>query len=282
MRSGAICFVLLMFFSLSAYGAVQITSLSPDSASPGTEVAVTGGPFGAGIRVLIGEAEVTPQTLEGRRLTFVLPDLPPGQYLLRLAEADVVSPHPLLFQVVTPQPQISAISPAEYDQCLTDPPPRIEVTGKGFAGTASLLIDDVAVPVESVTRERITLTAPALSPGPHQIVVANPGGNRSFPRGLLVNGTPEIFSVQIGSDDVTSYELIIDGKNFLAASQLLVDGKHIPLGQNALPGQDSASFSDCRTLVYHRHPYSSQPKRIAIQVFNPGGSQSAVTYIQAP
>ena len=111
MRSGAIFFVLLVFFSLSAYGAVQITSLSPDSASPGTEVTVTGGPFGAGIRVLIGETEVTPQTLEERRLTFVLPDLAPGQYLLRLAEADVVSPHPLLFQVVPPNRRSAPSAP---------------------------------------------------------------------------------------------------------------------------------------------------------------------------
>jgi len=277
--------VLCGFFllcSAPAFSAALITSLSPDNASPGMEITVTGGPFEAGIAVLVGEAKISPQTLEKRRLTFVLPPLPAGLYLLRLADDGRVSPFPLLFRVVAPQPLVTAINPPEFDECITDPHPLVTIKGSGFDSHASLQIDGVAVPVDSIAENQITLTPPPLSAGPHQIVVTNPSGKRSFPRGLLINGTPEIFSAQVGSDEVTSYALILDGKNFLASSQLLVDGKRVPLMQSVPPGQDSATFSDCRTIIYHRHPYSSQPKRIALQVVNPGGKESATTFIQAP
>lgn len=282
MRLRTIFFGLCLLVALPVHAAVQITSLSPDSASPGADVTVTGGPFGTDIRVLIGEETVTPQAVEERRLTFALPNLPPGQYLLRLAEAGQVSPQPLLFRVVAPHPEISAITPTEFDQCTTDPPPRISIVGQGFAAKPSVLIDGVAVPIETASKGQIVLTPPPLAAGPHQIVVVNPSGIRSFPRGLLVNGTPEIYSVQVGSNDVTSYQLIIDGKNFLAASQLLVNGKRIPVGQGVSPAQDSAAINDCHTLVYRRHPYSSQPQPLALQVINPGGKQSTVVSIQAP
>ena len=271
-----------LLIALPAGAAVQITSLSPDSASPGTKITVTGGPFSSGVTVLVGEAQVQPATLDDRRLTFFLPELPPGQYVLRLDEAGEVSLRPLLFRVVAPQPQIQAITPGEYDQCLTDSPPQITVSGKGFAASANLLIDGVAVPLESLSTDHLLLTPPPLAPGPHQIVVANPSGDRSLPSGLLVNGTPEISSITIGDNDVTSYQLIIDGKNFLASSQLLVDGKRIPMNRYSPPEQENATVDDCRTIVYHRHPVSSQSQQIAFQVLNPGGMQSKVMYLQAP
>ena len=271
-----------LLIALPVGAAVQITSLSPDSASPGTKITVTGGPFTQGVTVLVGEAQVQPTILDDRRLTFVLPDLPPGQYVLRLDEAGQVSLRPMLFRMVAPQPQILGIAPAEYDQCLTDSPPQITVSGKGFAASATLLIDGVTVPVESASSDRLLLSPPPLRPGPHQFVVVNPSGDRSLPSGMRVNGTPEISSITIGDNDVTSYQLIIDGKNFLASSQLLVNGRRIPMNRYSPPEQENATVDDCRTIVYHRHPVSSQSQQIAFQILNPEGMQSKVMYLQVP
>ena len=272
----------LLSAALPALATVQITSMSPDSAAPGEEITITGGPFSSDVEVLLGETRITPQTAADRILTFSLPELPPGQYLLRLAEQGRVSAPPLLFRVIESQPRISSLQPVEVDVCDTDPPPQLTVEGHGFHQGSSLLIDGVTIRVENISSNRITLTLPPLAPGTHQVQVANPSGSRSLPRGLLVNGTPEIFSAQIGADDVTTYELIIQGKNFLASSQLLVDGKRIPLVDRQPPGRESASLGDCRTIVYHRRPYSSQPKPITLKVINPGGRESAVITVQAP
>ncbi|AMV72552.1 IPT/TIG domain-containing protein [Desulfuromonas carbonis] len=272
----------LLSTSLPALATVQITSMSPDSAAPGDEITVTGGPFSNEIEVLLGEIRITPQAVSDRRLTFSLPELPPGQYLLRLAEQGRVSASPLLFRVTESEPRISSLQPVEVDVCDTDPPAQLTVEGQGFQSGSSLLIDGVTIGVEKISSDRITLTLPPLAPGTHQVQVANPAGSRSLPRGLLVNGTPVIFSTRIGADDVTTYALIIEGKNFLASSQLLVDGKRIPLVDRQPPGRESASLGDCRTIVYHRRPYSSQPKPITLKVINPGGRESAAVTIQAP
>lgn len=282
MRLVMVLLGLLLGSALPAGAAVQITSMSPDHAAPGTAVTVTGGPFLPGTTVLLGESEITPKAIQPRRLTFELPTLPPGQYLLRLKKGGTVSLHPLLFRIVEPQPVITAVDPAEFDACVTDPRPLLQVEGRGFLPGATLLIDDVATAVDGVTEHRISLTVPALDPGPHQVVVVNPSGTRSLPRGFLVNGTPEISSAQVGSSDVTTYDLIIEGKNFLSESQLFVNGKRVSVARQVPPGQDSATFTNCHTIVYHRHPFSTQPQHLGLQVVNPGGFQSSVTYVDAP
>ena len=45
---------------------------------------------------------------------------------------------------------------------------------------------------------------------------------------------------------------------------------------------DHLSYQDCRTLIYHRYPYSRELKQVNLQVVNPGGNQSQVFQASIP
>jgi len=149
------------------------------------------------------------------------------------------------------------------------------------------------VAAEKVEATEIRFSAPPLKGGIHQLQVVNSADRKSLPATLFVNSIPEIQSVEQGTDDVTSYELIIRGKNFLFNSALIVDS--IPVGQalvtgadqtlflpQTTPAADSIRYVDCNTIVYVRHPYSRQTKRVSLQVVNHGGNQSPVYYVTIP
>jgi len=277
-------FLLLALFSLPvpALAALQITSVSPAVASPGQPLVITGGPFQSGVTVLLGEEELTPETLEARRLTLKIPSLAPGQYLLRLSRDGRVSAQAFTLQITVPTPDITHLQPDTIDACQAGGPPAVSVEGSGFLPGSRLLLDGAAVPVDSISDNRIRFTPPPLSGGLHQLIVVNPGGHRSVPKGFQVDAEPVIDAVEQGSNDVTSYEVVIHGQNFLASSQLVVAGRRIPLSGARYPHDDSARYVDCNTIVLTRHPVSSQPQRVSFQVVNPGGQQSPVHYAEIP
>lgn len=282
MRPALLLLLVLCGLAAPAYGALQITSVSPSVAAPGATLTVTGGPFHPEVQVLLGEEAIRPSAVEARRLQFTVPALAPGQYLLRLAEQGLVSTQAFTLQVTEPVPRISDLEPRTIEACQSGSWPQITVSGSGFLPGAALLLDGAAVPTDNVSASRIVFTAPNLPGGQHEVRVVNPAGARSLPRSLEVNGQPVIDSVDPGSSNVTSYEVTISGQNFLGASRLIVDGRQVPMTGTAFPQQDSARYVDCNTIIYTRHPYSTQPKATAIQVINPGGQQSRVYSVEIP
>jgi hypothetical protein len=282
MRWWTVIFFLAVGVVTPVHGALQITSVGPDVVTPGDLVVVTGGPFSPEVEILVGEVLISPSAREDRRLSFSLPSLPAGQYLLRLVEGDRISLQAFTLRVVEPLPRLIGLTPDTIEACPAGAPPSIAVGGTGFLPGARLLLDGAAVPIDGVTDTQIVFTPPRLNPGLHQVVVANPGGGQSLPQTLQVDGRPEIDAVQQGADFVTSYEVLIHGRNFLGSSQLVVDGRLISLTSATPSPEGSAIYIDCGTIVYTRYPYSSEPKPVALQILNPGGLQSPVLQVAIP
>lgn len=285
-----ILIVLLLLLAPGAAAALQITSVSPSSASPGEAVTLTGGPFAAGIVVRLGETPVRPDRLDKGRLTFTVPALPPGDYLLQVVERRGQPPRQIFnLRVTAPQPVITALSPATIDICRIQHGTRLSVSGRFPPGTRILL--DGAV-VASGSDGEVSFQLPPLKSGLHQIEAMGPDGRRSLAHPLVIDSAPRIFGIREGADFVTSYEVTIDGENFLFESTLVVNDvpvnpslavqgrENIP--PELLPGKDSVRYVDCNTLVYLRHPYSREPKAVTLQVVNPGGEQSQVYQVSIP
>ncbi len=275
--------ILLLALTLptSVLAAVQITSITPETLTSGTRVIVTGGPFGEGVEVLLGEERLPATILGARSLTFTVPALPPGQYLLRLTEAGLVSPQTFTLHLVEPTPRLATLDPQVLEACSANSAPTVSGQGSGFLPGASLLIDGAAVPA-SFSTGSITFQPPALSEGRHEVVVINPGGSRSLSQALTVDATPVIESVEVTANNVTTEEITVRGRNFLGSSQLVVGGQRFPLGTTNRPQDDSAVFVDCQTILFTRHPYSSDPKPVPFQVVSPGGKQSQVYTASIP
>ncbi len=272
--------------------AQEIASVTPTVVTAGAVVTIAGGPFPSDIRIVLGDQTVLPTQVTEQRLVFTVPPLDSGEYALMLSVDGRVLPSRFSLRLDVPVPRIESVSPANIDECSAPAERRIAVSGDSFTPAAQLLLDGAAIPVDRLEATEILFTAPPLKGGVHQLQVVNSAERKSLPFALFVNSIPEIWSVEQSSDDVTSYELTIRGKNFLFSSTLIVDGT--PANptftgggdQLLVPQQqrrgDSVRYIDCSTLVYSRYPYSRQLKRVSLQVVNPGGSQSPVYHVSIP
>jgi len=272
--------------------AQEIASITPDVVSAGAQVTITGGPFSGDTRIVLGDQTITPSQATDQRLVFTVPPLVNGDYAVTLSTGGQLRSSRFTLRLVDPEPRIETVSPANIDECSTPAERRIRVAGSAFTPTAQLLLDGAAIPVDRLEATEILFTPPPLKGGVHQLQVVNSTERKSLPFALFVNSIPEIKNVEQGSDDVTSYELTIHGKNFLFSSTLIVDGTPVnpslssdgdqlllpPLQQR----RDTIRYVDCTTLVYTRYPYSRQLKRVSLQIVNPGGSQSPVYHLSIP
>ena len=84
-RSAWIALVVGLFYTTAA-PALEITSVAPSRAAPGTRVVVTGGSFSPQSRVYLGEQAVVPLQLLPRQIEFAVPPLPPGGYSLTVQD----------------------------------------------------------------------------------------------------------------------------------------------------------------------------------------------------
>lgn len=260
--------------------ALDILSVAPASASAGQSITLTGGPFPQGSIVRLGLFQVTPDLLENTHLSFTLPDLAEGDYSLVVTHGGKISAKAVTLRVVEPNPWITTVEPSSLDECSSPEERQISVRGHGFGAGASLQLDGATVPA-TLSGGEFLLTVPPLSPGLHEVRVLSAGGKRSEAHALSIASQPEIYGVSQGSDNVTVYEVIINGKNFLFSSVLVVDGRLVTTGSNRTQA-DHLSYQDCRTLIYHRYPYSREPKQVNLQVVNPGGNQSQLYQATIP
>jgi hypothetical protein len=268
--------------------ALEITAVSPSTAVPGTRVTLSGGPFASGDSVLVGNRRVTVSTLAPTRLTFILPAIPAGEYLLAVERAGVRSPHTFQLRVVQPPPRIVLLGPATLDSCTLASERQITVSGSNFRPGAQLLLDNTALAVDKLADSEIVFILPAVAPGLHQVQVVNPDNQRSLPHGLFLSSTPEIMAVQSGADNLVDYELIVQGKNFLFNSLLTVNGVAVgkALGNISADGsvRETMRYVDCTTLIYTRRPFLREAQELSLQVINPppGSEQSNVYQLTTP
>jgi hypothetical protein len=267
--------------------ALEITAVSPSTANPGASITLSGGPFAAGDLVLVGDRRVAAATLAATRLTFTLPStLPAGDYILTVERDGTRTPPTFMLRVLQPPPRITLLSPATLDSCTFAGARQIMVSGQHFRPGAQLLFDNAALPIAKAAESEIVFTLPTVKPGLHHVQVVNPDNQRSLTHALFLSSTPEITAVQSGADNVVSYELIVQGKNFLADSRLTANGATVgkALGNISTDGsvRESMRYVDCTTLIYTRRPFMREARELSLQLVNPGGEQSNVYQLTTP
>jgi hypothetical protein len=254
--------------------APRLAGVFPAVAGPGRTVTVIGGPFEARTQIAFGDRFLQPARLMEDRLTFVVPQLPEGDYLLYLRTEQDISKRSLFFRVIQPAPRVLALEPSETDACASGARPRVTVQANDLQPGGQVLLDGVAQAAERAG-DLLTFVLPDLAPGMHQVQLANPDGRYSLPVALLVDHRPAIQSVSPGEQSVNYYELLIRGKNFFPASTLVVDGRPITPFPTGSLQVDNITCLDCNTLLYRRYPVSSQARPLTLRVINPDGQQSA-------
>lgn len=275
-------FILLLLMGASApIAALEILSLSPRKAQPGQVVQVKGGPFSSNVTVFVGDQAIQPLSTEGRDIRFKVPDLPEGEYLLYLRSEEGDS-QAFRLEIEGNPPLVYALNPVEIDECGLGAQGGIDIQGENFLPGAIVLLDGKVLPSVRRGARLISLPSRALKGGVHELQIVNPDGRQSLPQGLLVNDQPEIFSVVQGEDQVNSYELVIQGKNFFQKSQLLVDGRPIRT-VSGIPAQtEIVRYVDCNTMIYIRFPYSRELKQITLRIVNPNGKQTTPFTLTTP
>lgn len=295
--------LLLLLLSTSvATAAPTVVAASPTRAVPGNVVTVNGGPFFGEVTVLVGDVEITPATRSERRLTFLLPPLPPGEYALALRDDQGVTPRPFTLTIVAPTPRIASLTPDNINACSSAEERHVEVTGNDIAPGATLLLGGNAVARQRTETGALTFTVPPLAAGAYGVQVVNPDGSASLPHSLYISDVPEIVAVRRDGEYVNHYQLVVEGKNFVPGATLVVtesagDFFDLPPRQRLIrPGQDAGAaerlqapsrgdrigYRDCRTLVYSRYPASSQPRDLTLQVVNPDGKSSRPYQLSSP
>ena len=290
--------ILLLLSSPTMALTPQLTGIAPSAAGPGRTITVTGGPFTANVRVILGDRLLSPTRVGERQLTFVVPQMPEGDYLLELVSGEERSNRSLFFRIVYPPPTILSLNPQEIESCDLKSGQEVVVRGQDLQPDTRLLLNGAVIGARRASDDTLSFNLSYLTPGLHQLQLANPDGRTSLPVAFMVNDSPEILGASIGEEAVTYYEMIISGTNFFPQSTLLIDGEQItsfypgslpvdgsrritPINPNLL-NIDSVRYVDCRTLIYVRHPYSSQPKTILLRILNPTGKESAVYTFTGP
>jgi hypothetical protein len=290
----------LLLIDPSAF-ALEITSLAPARATPGTPVILTGGPFSDRSRIYLGEQYVPPLRRAPRQLGFVVPDLPPGVYSLTVQDDVSSVMQPFNFEIIAPRPLITGVEPDNLDVCADTAERLVRVSGRNFSPGAQLLLGGTVVNSRMVDPATVEFRLPEMPAGVYGVEVRNPDGATSLPHSLWINSVPEIASVERGDDFVNNYEVIVRGKNFFYNSILVVTEADTGAGSlgprqmtyYAQRGGPMASFSqvapgeqlrysDCRTLVYLRYPGNLQDKELTLQVINPDGKKTDLYQVTLP
>ncbi|NJC88446.1 MAG: hypothetical protein FIB02_07945 [Desulfuromonas sp.] len=282
--------------------ALEITSVAPTRAIPGTRVILTGGPFSPQSRIFLGERFVPPVRQHPRQLEFVVPALPPGGYSLTVQDEVASAVQPFNFEVLAPRPQIVEVEPDNLDVCADEAERLVRVHGSGFHPETLLLLGSNTVNSRVVDAATMEFRLPALPAGVYGVEARNPDGTASLPHSLWINSVPEITSVERGDDFVNNYEVIVRGKNFFFNSILVVRETDTSAGGTGtrqttyyarrgaaepLPGSlvapgEQLRYDDCRTLVYLRYPSNFQDKELTLQVINPDGKKTAAYAVTLP
>lgn len=260
-------------------GNTIVFSIVPAQAEPGSQVVIAINGVHDGLRLKLGGDEIPWRQLNDRRLAFDIPaTAAPGQYSLTILAPDTAS-RSYAITVLPLRPVAVSIDPDRVTSCTDGTSREVTVHGRNFTTTSQLLFDGAIIRSHYIPPDILRFTAPNVAGGLHQVAVKN-GDQVTTPLGLSIVTAPDISSVTIGEDHVNSYELIIEGDNFLQTSSLMVDGIRVVPGNG--PQTERLSYQSCTRMVYERRPYSSTPKELRIQVVNPSGDTSRTVLVTAP
>ena len=257
-----------------------VFSIVPAQAEPGTQVTLAISGVNNDLKLTLGGDELTWKVLNDRRIAFTIPaDAAPGQYSLIITAHDGIA-RSYVFTVLPLKPVAISIDPDRVTSCTSGSAREVTVQGRNFNASSQLLFDGAIIRSHVLPPGTIKFTAPTtVRDGLHQIAVKN-GDMTSTPLGLSLITAPDITSITTGSDHVNSYELIIEGDNFLQTSTVMVNGVRVDSGNGQQP--ERLIYQDCTRMIYERHPYSPAPKELRIQVVNPGGLTSRTVLVTAP
>lgn len=274
--------VLLLLLVLSQPSpclALDATSVQPSTVEPGGMVTLTGGPFTSQTRVILGNHELLPESIQSGRLLVRIPSsISSGDYVIFLAEGAQSSQQAFILHLRESRPVIEELSPEQIDVCRTPGTTLdLHVAGRGFLKGARVLLDGAVIGPASPGGDTLVVELPPLEVGNHKIQIINPAGSKSIPHNIIASDQPSINNISVGEDQVNSYQLIIDGRNFSPHSKLLVNGTLIAPADSFLFHQkDSLTYVDCATLHYNRYQTTGQLQRVRFRVLNPSGRQSEV------
>lgn len=282
--------------------ALEITSVAPVRAAPGTRVFLTGGVFSPQSRIYLGEQFVAPENLLPRQVEFIVPTLPAGIYSLTVQDDAASAVQPFNFEVLVSRPQIVGVEPDNLDVCTDESERLVRVAGSNLHPQTLLLLGGNAVNSRTIDAGTLEFRLPELPAGVYGIEVRNPDGAASLPHSLWINSVPEITGVEKGGDFVNNYEVVVRGKNFFYTSILVVQEPDAAAGAtgtrqltfyahrgapgmvsgNMGPASDQLRYVDCRTLVYQRYPGNFQDKELTFQVINPDGKKTTPYTVTLP
>lgn len=262
---------------------ISILSIIPAQGEPGTTVTLNGAGFTDKTVAFLGSTAMATHVTGPKILTFEIPDLPPGLYALYLRREDGVTSKPFNFSLQAQKPVVTGIAPDTVYNCATGKEREVTISGRNFRDGAQVLLDGAVIQSRLMGKETIAFMAPALlASGLHQIQVKNPPDEVSAAIALFINSRPEVQGVTRGGDFVNYYELIIDGRNFVQGSMLVVDGARLYTGAVTPGERERLVYLGCNRLIYQRHPYDSSLKNLSIQVVNPNGEESPIVTVNAP
>lgn len=280
--------------------ALEVTALAPVRGTPGTLIAVYGGPFTPQTRLFLGEQYVEPRVILENHIEFTIPELDPGSYALTVQDDTSTAPQNYQFEVLSAAPEITRLEPRILDSCRPDQQSPVKVIGRNFQPGAQLVVNRNVMPSQRVSPTLIEAEFTELElSGVYGVAVRNPDGATSLPHSLWIKDVPEIISVERGESLINSYQVIIHGKNFHFNSTLIVNepadsgtgqtsqqlsfaALKNNLGQTTSMNETSRlSYVDCQTLIYHRYP-SFQDKDLTLQIFNPDGRNTDPYHVTLP
>ena len=158
----------------------NITGVSPSSALPGANVTITGSHFGGSkgtVYLTAGSTtSVTPTTWTDTAITFTVPNITAGTYMLTVANSAATS-NAVQFTVNSPPlPNITGVSPSS-----ASPGVNVTITGSHFGdaqGTVYLTLKSSSTSMVPAvwTDTAISFTVPKLKPGTYMLTVKNSVG----------------------------------------------------------------------------------------------------------
>lgn len=286
--------ILILFLSFSAATAqtarsaaeklppIAVLSIIPAQAEPGMTVTMSGSGFTGKTVAFLGSSQLPTKVVSAKILSVDIPDLAPGLYALYLRREDGSTSKPYNFLLQPQKPIVAGLTPETVYQCARGREREVVVLGKNFLPGSQVIFDGGAIGTRFIGSDQLAFTAPGVVGGLHQVQVKNPSDALSGTVALYIESKPEIFSVTIGGDFVSYYELLVAGRNFTNDSMLVVNGDRVGTGRPAVGDRDRVVYMGCEQLVYQRHPYDPTPKDIRLQVQNPGGEASSIVSVNAP
>jgi len=274
-----------------------VLSIIPAQAEPAATVTLSGSGFTDKTIVYLGSTQIAAQVVDAGHLSFTLPSLEPGIYALYLRREDGTTSRTYSFTVQPLKPVASDISPDSIPFCATGKEREVTVIGSNFRKGAMVLFDGTAVRSRFISSDSIAFTVPQIKGGLHQVQVKNTDETVSGALGLLIDTKPEISGVSRGEESVNYYNLVIEGRNFLQNSTVvvmeernyeltgqspIVDVRRLSSGASGGAERERVNYVSCNRIIYQRYPYSPAIKSFQVQVVNPGGEESATLSVSAP